>query len=89
MICEKENCNQEAIECVVHDETGYLDGKDLISYYCPEHAYEMGFCVGCGQFCCGIDSFDFPEAYGNIKGYCDNCSDQIKADVDDGIDDGE
>jgi hypothetical protein len=45
-------------------------------YYCFTHAFEHGYCKGCGQFFAGIESFDFGP------GYCDNCRAEWEDDLD-------
>lgn len=37
-------------------------------HFCAAHMYDQGYCVGCGQFWAGIESFDFSRT-----GLCDNC----------------
>lgn len=74
MKCEQENCEEEAIECILID----IDGSEHKAYFCSKHAYDNGFCGLCGHFFAGFEFFDFPEAYGNIRGYCDECSEMIK-----------
>ncbi len=55
---------------------GWMDTHD---YYCYQHASENGYCHICGEFCAGIDSFDF----GIPPGLCDNCRDELmEADLD-------
>ena len=73
MKCQKENCNEDADEYEIDD----FEGKQKY-YYCDDHAHKAGFCLGCRLFWGGVETFDFPKTYGNIKGYCDNCSDEIK-----------
>lgn len=46
-------------------------------YYCYKHAENSGFCLGCGYFLAGTDSFDFSKC----KGYCQECIDEINADL--------
>jgi hypothetical protein len=60
--CEEPGCDEEGCPC-------YLEpwGK-IHSFYCVEHSQIHGFCVGCGQFWGGIESFDFGP------GWCDNCA---------------
>jgi hypothetical protein len=66
--CEEPGCLNEAMPC-------YLSGDPEPSeWWCSEHAFEHGFCRGCGQFWAGIESFDFGP------GYCPNCRDEIQAD---------
>lgn len=56
------------------DEEGWRD-KEPDFYYCAHHAKHAGFCICCGEFWAGIESFDFEH-----PGYCDNCHDQMEAD---------
>jgi hypothetical protein len=54
------------------------------SYYCGGHAREEGFCVGCGQFCAGIESFDSSRS-----GLCEQCEGDLgdeDLDDEDGLD---
>jgi hypothetical protein len=50
--------------------------EPTVTYYCPDHAEQNGFCRGCGVFAAGIETYDF----GRYPGYCDNCQDQIEHD---------
>jgi hypothetical protein len=61
--CQHDGCRNEGIPCYL---TGDDDG-DPSYLYCEEHAFENGFCWGCGQFYAGIEDFDF----GN--GLCEHC----------------
>jgi hypothetical protein len=45
---------------------------------CPDCMENSGFCLICGQFCSGMSSFDFSE----MPGYCSDCVDEIKEDMD-------
>jgi len=54
-------------------------------YYCQEHCHVEGFCYGCGRFFAGIESFDFAEEQGGIKGLCGDCEDQFRADTGEGL----
>nr|WP_276898470.1 hypothetical protein [Pedobacter kyonggii] len=49
---------------------------EISDYLCPECIENSSYCMGCGNFSTGIESFDFSE----IKGYCENCVDEIKSD---------
>ena len=41
---------------------------------CPQCLKDDGsFCLSCGQFCAGMESFDFHH-----PGYCDTCWDEIE-----------
>lgn len=44
---------------------------------CPDHA-KLWYCLGCGNFCAGQNSFDFVH-----PGYCDNCAHEIQEGEDD------
>ena len=73
--CNEKGCTVlPTIRCV------FPDGADG-GYYCQIHCEGAGFCYVCGQFWAGIDSFDFALPRGGIKGVCENCTDQIKADA--------
>jgi hypothetical protein len=46
---------------------------------CPTCLKEDGnFCLSCGAFCSGLQSFDFIH-----PGYCDTCWDEIESDYND------
>lgn len=70
MKCQEIGCNQDAIECILPSFEN--DEEDIKEYYCPEHAFKKGYCSRCGQFCSGIESFDFGP------GICKNCLDDIE-----------
>lgn len=50
---------------------------------CPDCMEDVGFCLRCGNFCAGIESFDFSE----MEGYCRDCVDEIKSEENDDEDD--
>jgi hypothetical protein len=52
-----------------------INEDDEIVFLCPECNDGTCYCKGCGQFCAGIDSFEF----GKYAGYCDNCRDEIES----------
>lgn len=56
-----EGCNYEG-------EKWYFD-HDESENYCYEHAGESGFCLWCGTFYGGVESFEF----NNPGKICDNC----------------
>ena len=69
--CEHPCCNANAIPCRLNDpETN----KDVICFYCPEHAFINGFCSCCGEFWGGIESFDIGS------GICENCLESVDDD---------
>jgi len=72
VLCEEKGCNEPAQKFSIEEGTE--------EYLCFKHATESGFCWGCGSFCGGMESFDFAEAHGNVRGYCEHCSDEIKMD---------
>jgi hypothetical protein len=52
----------------------YTDGEQI--HLCPDCLKADGsFCLGCGEFCAGMTSFDFIH-----PGFCDNCWDEIESD---------
>lgn len=72
--CEQEGCEDtNTILCHLHD---YEQDKELTWHYCPKHAEENGFCVSCGDFWGGIESFEFVH-----PGLCDNCHSDIQAEL--------
>lgn len=50
----------------------YLEGDD--KKICPDCMPDSGYCMRCGQYCAGIQSFDFSE----MPGYCSDCVDEMK-----------
>ena len=52
------------------------DGETVV-YLCPDCNNGIWYCMGCGVFCAGITSFEF----GPLKGYCDNCQDEIESNM--------
>jgi hypothetical protein len=57
--------------------------KDIFEYeypdestepLCIECAAKAGFCIGCHNFCAGIESFDFSS----IKGLCYDCVQELE-----------
>lgn len=53
----------------------YPDGEEI--RLCPDCLKADGsYCLSCGCFCSGIESFDFIH-----PGYCDNCWDEIEAET--------
>lgn len=60
--CRHPECRQRG------DEFAYPDGETV--WYCEEHARRAGFCVGCGGFWGGVESFEFSR----YPGYCEECS---------------
>lgn len=86
-VCEYEGCNQGGIafylepwdkeEGIEPERTSHgepCDGSLVSSIWCAEHAQNGGFCLGCGGFYAGIESFDF----GN--GFCFNCESEYSSD---------
>lgn len=44
---------------------------------CPDCMENSGFCLRCGNYSAGIESFDFSD----MPGYCSYCRDEIKSDL--------
>lgn len=77
--CSHEGCNEtENLTACYYPDDGTPEEELFAGHYCYDHAPEAGFCYGCGFFWSGVESFDFPESYGNIRGYCENCSFDIR-----------
>lgn len=80
------NCGKitETVACVI--DGVLLDGEPSDA---GEHCYDCcvteGFCFGCGRFSAGQTSYDF----GRIRGYCENCQDQIRSTIADHDEDDE
>jgi len=52
----------------------FPDGNEIL--LCPDCLKADGsFCLCCGYFCSGIESFDFVH-----PGYCDNCIEEMEDD---------
>lgn len=68
--CDMSGCHRSNLPCFLPDD---LDRPS--EYLCAEHAHQAGYCIGCGQFSAGIESFDFRVRY---QGYCDNCAHQME-----------
>lgn len=55
--------------------TCYINGE-VTENLCPDCMVKDGnYCLGCGNFCAGTESFDFSE----IEGYCELCVDEINS----------
>lgn len=53
----------------------YVDGEEI--HLCPDCLKADGsYCLSCGCFCSGIESFDFIH-----PGYCDNCWYEIESSI--------
>lgn len=63
-------CHRQGAPCWLPDD---LDQPS--EYLCAEHAYQAGYCKGCGQFWGGVESFEFRTEY---RGFCDNCAHQME-----------
>jgi hypothetical protein len=55
--------------------------EPAVTYYCPDHAEQNGFCRGCGLFCAGIETYDFGRGRNGPAGFCEHCQDQIEDDM--------
>jgi hypothetical protein len=54
----------------------YPTANDATEDLCYDCAIKGGFCVGCGWFMAGIESFDFSP----VKGYCVECRSEFERD---------
>jgi hypothetical protein len=62
-------CKHRGVACYL---SSY--GSKPYQYVCYAHRSDEGYCSSCGEFCAGLESFDF----GRHAGYCDNCADQLE-----------
>ncbi|KPV52035.1 hypothetical protein SE17_17880 [Kouleothrix aurantiaca] len=63
VLCNHAGCTRFGFPC-------WLPGDRTPSeHLCSIHIHDSGYCVGCGQFCAGLESFDFSP-----RQLCDNCS---------------
>jgi len=71
-VCEVEGCDELGEPC-------WIESRDKPdTWVCAEHMHQQGFCIGCGQFYAGIESFDFgPD-------WCDNCAPEFEEEEYDG-----
>jgi hypothetical protein len=77
--CMEDGCANEGMDCYLPDD------REQASYaYCSEHAFDEGFCKGCGQFWGGVESFEFLNG-----GYCDECRAALDSEMSDENDDEE
>lgn len=67
--CMEPGCWQPGDSCFYPD---YEDIDRPDEYICWEHKEHSGFCMGCGMFWGGIESFEFLH-----PGWCDNCWHEI------------
>lgn len=68
----------ETMPCFLEVENDPAKADDWL---CDEHIRHSGYCMGCGQFWGGIESFDF----GN--GFCEHCNAEFDDNYDDDYDD--
>lgn len=73
--CEEEDCDKPAERWTISiwdDEEE--DFREAEHFLCPEHAADHGFCLRCGGFYGGVESYEFT----GLDGFCSDCSDVIK-----------
>lgn len=71
--CQHKGCTKDSdVVCIVPEQDN--TGIQVIEHLCEEHAYESGYCVLCGEFWGGIETFDID----NPSHLCENCLEQIK-----------
>lgn len=51
----------------------YPDGEEI--RLCPDCIKDSGFCLSCGYYSSGLESFDFSE----MPGYCRDCIEEIES----------
>ncbi len=87
--------NEEKHQCCEPDCTDFdttpcqIPDTEKIVYYCFNHAKPNGFCYGCGEFWGGVEAFEFAREWGNVWGYCPNCSEAFDIGEDDENEDDE
>jgi hypothetical protein len=59
----------------------FVDGER--TKLCPDCIKDSGFCLRCGNYCAGMESFDFSD----MPGYCRDCVVEIESEFDDEEDD--
>lgn len=69
--CKNMFPTDQLTKCYLLEDDYAGDGSELL---CDECIKDSGYCRHCGQFCAGIESFEF----GPMAGFCDNCADQIR-----------
>lgn len=52
---------------------------DSTTKLCPDCIEDSGFCKRCGNYCSGMESFDFSD----MPGYCSDCREEIKNEFED------
>jgi hypothetical protein len=67
--CGHEGCDQRGEPYYHHA----LD-VEVGEWRCGAHAYDAGFCQGCGAFCAGMESFDMSRS-----GLCYECEQELDA----------
>lgn len=72
--CQEDGCENRGEPCWIES------AATPDEWYCAEHMHKHGFCIGCGQFYAGIESFDFGP------GWCDNCAPEFEEEYDDDLD---
>lgn len=65
------------------------ESEEANAIYCTDHTFEHGFCYCCEQFWGGVESFEFATSFGGIKGLCENCTDELRAELDEDDEDDE
>lgn len=59
--------------------TCYFAHDDSTTKLCPDCIKDSGFCLRCGHYCAGMQSFDFSD----MPGYCSDCRDEIQSEFED------
>lgn len=70
--CQHPGCTREGMPCFIE-----LWSEKPDEFFCHAHAFQYGYCRGCGRFWSGVESFDF----GPDRGWCEHCRDQLRADM--------
>ena len=72
-LCDAAGCANEGQPCWLPDA-----GDEPSEYLCGDHAGRAGYCIGCGTFWGGVETFEF----GPHAGWCDNCASEFETEDD-------
>lgn len=85
--CEHDGCTSKATREYEYPVFESVEGKTVVAtaWICNEHVADEGFCINCGGFWAGVESYDFSR----IKGVCENCIHEFDDDSENEFDDGD
>ena len=59
-------CQARGYECFNTD-------NEPAGFFCPDHGFQLGYCMGCGAYWAGIENFEFGG------GLCEHCKAEHEA----------